>query len=317
MITVLILVLHVTHLSSTFLNNAGWLQLARAYSSWATRETWARGALSLFQKAYFVDRSNYSSLLGAGMGYVIVDNEAAALSSWERAEISPQVLIGLGDQAKAEKRWNEALLYYRGATRLVLYELKKKGEFLAAGICQLTFAKPHMLNQRNQDYCQHYFSQNADNLMINGQFDGGNMWGWSKRYFSSPVSAVYEVDRRRGNPAPAASITGLTADYHGGLFQEITLPPGITVRYIARVKIQKAGEINVRLLYFGGRREGMPMGSAVQTISRDIDWTYLERTFEVPDADENLLRFFPALLTGRGTVWIDDVQLELELVSDN
>lgn len=307
---VLVVRLRFSILPPLFLSNLGWLQLARAHSCLEARETWSTKALEQFHRVVATQRSNYVTLLGLGIAYAMAGDEFAALSSWRNAGVAPQVLIDFGHQAQADQRWDDALLYYKSATNLELGQ-PNESQFLAANICQLAFAQPDVLNQRNQAYCRDHLSQYGDNLIVNGQFNGGDMWGWGKRYFSSPASVVYRLDERTGQPAPAALIIGLTKDYHGGLFQRITLPSGATVRYSAWVKILTDKGTTVRLLYFGSQVDGKPVGSMLQNVSNDIEWTYFERVFQVPKADGMLFTFFPALLTGKGQVWIDDVRLEL------
>lgn len=307
---VLVVTLRFTILPTLFLSNLGWLQLARAHSFLEARETWSAKALEQFQRAVVTQRPNYETLLGIGIAYVITGNEFAALSSWRNAGVAPQVLIGFGHQAQADQRWDDALLYYKSAVNLEPGQ-PNEGQFLAASVCQLAFVQPDVLNQRNQAYCREHLFQYGANVIVNSQFNGGGMWGWGKRYFSSSASVIYGVDEREGNPPPAALITGLTEDCHGGLVQGIALLPGTTVRYSAWVRIQSDKGTNVHLLYFGGQVDGKPMSSVLQTVSDDIEWTYFERVFQVPKADGRLLWFFPAFLTGKGKVWIDDVRLEL------
>ena len=309
-VAVLAIVLRLNFLSGAFLSNAAWLQLARANTFGATRETWITRALNLFQRAVTIDASSHITFLGAGMAHVVADDEVAALSSWQKAEVPPQVLVGFGDQAKVGQKWNDALFYYKGAASLEPGQ-PNEGRFLAASVCQLTFAQLDVLSQPNQAYCQDYFSQNGDNLIINGQFEEGDTLGWSAYYPSSPTLAIYEADETTGKDAPAAFIEGLTEGYHGGLYQTVTLPSGTIVRYSAWIKIQSEGETSARLLYFGGQMDGKPMGNVFRTVPNDIEWTYLERTFQVPEIDGSILRLFPALLTGKGIVWIDDVRLEV------
>lgn len=306
---VLTIALHFHILPSLFFSNLGWLQLARAYSSPEKDEPWSAKAQELFRRAVATQHANYEALLGAGISCILTGNELAASSSWRNAEIPPQVLLDLGHQAQADKTWNLALLYYKAAGRLDQEE-SHEGKFLAGNICQYAIAQPLVLSQRNRAYCRDRFTQAGGNLIVNSQFNGGNTWGWGKRYFSSPASANYGIDNSSGNPNPAAVVIGLTEDYHGGLFQSISLPPGITVQYSAKIRTESHEGTNVRLLYFGGQIDGKSFGNALQTITKDIGWTRFERTFQVPDVDGKLLTFFPALLTGTGTVWIDDVRVE-------
>lgn len=302
--------LGLTALAPVFLSNLGWLELARAHAFAEARQVRSAEALEKFQRVVAAHRLSRETYLGMGLAQAIAGDELAALSSFRNAGITSQALVDFGHQAQAYHRWDDALAYYKSAANLDPGQ-PNEGQFLAASICQLAFAQPDMLNQHNQAYCYRQLSQHDGNLIINSHFNSRNTWGWGKRYFSGPTSVIYGVDDTRGKPAPAALIIGLTEDHHGGLVQGITLQSGITVRYSAWVKIQSDKGTNVRLLYFGGQMGGKPMSSILETVSDDIEWTYFEKVLQVPTTDDGLLWFFPAFLTGKGKVWIDDVRLEI------
>jgi len=313
LVVVLAVVLRWNSLSGIFLGNAGWLQLARANALGTTQEPLIIEALDLFQRATTsTDAPTPIAFLGAGMAYAILGNGAAALSSWQKARVTPQELIGFGDWARVSQRWNDALFYYRSAAT-VEQDGPDKGEILAAELCQRFLYQPYTLNQPNQAYCQDYFSKNDGNLVVNGQFDRGHLSGWRQRYFSSRTAVLFTVDKTEGKPAPAGSVQGLKEGYHGGLFQEIAVPPGAIIRFSAWIKIESEGEIEVRLLHFRITSKGRVLGKGTRRIvSQDMGWTRLETKFRAPGINEPVqILFFPVLVLGIGTVWLDDVRVEL------
>jgi hypothetical protein len=42
-----------------------------------------------------------------------------------------------------------------------------------------------------------------------------------------------------------------------------------------------------------------------------MEWTKFERTFTVPENIKPNIDFYPVLFSGEGTVWFDDIQLEM------
>lgn len=291
-------------LESVLLTNSGWLQLIRAQADREVAPKIAAASLSSFQRAVAQVFHPYA-YLGMGFAYALIGDGDAALFEWRKAQVPPYLLVSIGNDANAGHNWDKALLYYRSAAMLG----DGKAPFLAGNVCQRVFPQSDLLDRTNQVYCRDLLFEN-DNLIVNNQFSEGHDWGWNRRYFSSVEAVRYEVDQEAGRSAPSARIIGLTDAYHGGLFQRIKLPPGLVVRYSGWFKVQAAGDVRVRLLYFGGRSQGEPFGRALRTIKGDIDWTYWETTITIPESDERLFRFFPVLLTGRGVVWLDDVRLE-------
>jgi hypothetical protein len=43
----------------------------------------------------------------------------------------------------------------------------------------------------------------------------------------------------------------------------------------------------------------------------DLEWTKFEREFTVPEDAASSIDFYPAVFNGQGTIWFDDVRLEL------
>lgn len=305
---VLIIALRFMPLSSAFLGNLGWLRLSKTVASSMPREAGARKALTLFQRAVGIDASNSRAFLGAGIADVLLGDEAGALASWQEGRIAAEVLIGLGNKARS---WDDALAYFKGAASLDEGQ-PNEGKFLAGRVCQRAFAQPDGLSRPNQLYCRTYFLQNGDNLIVNGQFHEGNTWGWDGQFFfSNPALSTCQVDRTAGKPAPCLSIAGSNDGRHHGLYQTLSLRPGTRIRYSAWFKTQSAGEMEARLLYIGWGQHDKRQGNQREIVSGDMEWTYLERTWRLPEGSKAEINLYPVLLSGKGTIWIDDVKMEV------
>ena len=44
-----------------------------------------------------------------------LSNESSAFAVWQKASVSPDLLISLGDAAQEKAQWDNALTYYKGA----------------------------------------------------------------------------------------------------------------------------------------------------------------------------------------------------------
>lgn len=308
-VVLLVIILRSEHLFSVLYGNLGWLQLAyQLGQTAASRKTRVRQALDYFERAIDVDERNRSAYQGKGLVQAIGNDEKGAWRNWQKGEADPVWLNRLGDLAKKDRQWNDALLYYRGVSKLV--KENPASDFQSATVCQLSLAHQTGLTQSNSFYCSELFAENEGNLIINGQFEKG--WGgWNKRYFSDKELVAYRVVEE-GKPAPACLIEGMSEDYHGGPFQLVALPPGITVHYSAWIKVQNTHNANLRLLYIGWQTgDGRSEGVYSKEIKGDIDWTYLHLEFQVPRARMALFRFFPILVTGEADILVDDVCLKL------
>lgn len=54
---------------------------------------------------------------------------------------------------------------------------------------------------------------------------------------------------------------------------------------------------------------GQPAGRWAEELSSYTDWTRIWVVFLAPESDKDLNTLYPALVTGYGKVWIDDVRL--------
>jgi len=293
---------------SHFLGNLAWLQLARPETWSASSESDGGRALALFRKAIAADPSNSRAFLGAGIASLLLGDEAEALAAWREGRIAPETLIGLGTKARSS---DDALVYYRGADAAAKSE-PNPAEYLAGQVCQAAFAQPDALKPSNDQFCRQYFARNGGNLILNGQFAEGNTWGWDGQFFfSDPRLSAYSIDWLAGKPIPSLSIAGFTGDRHHGLYQMLSLSHEATIRYSAWLKAEGAGDMEARLLYIGWRQNDQAQGNQQAIASESMGWTYLERTWQLPAGSDPGIVVYPVLLTGEGTVWADDVRLEV------
>jgi len=290
-------------------SNLGWLQLARPEAWSVARESSGARALTWFRRAIAAEPSSGRAFLGAGIASVLLGDDTQAWAAWRKGEISPEVLIELGMRAH---NMDDALTYYRGADEVAGGE-PNEARYLAGQTCQRSVAKIDVLSSSNQCFCRDYFAHSGGNLILNGQFVTGNTWGWSGQFFfSEPASCVQQIDWSIGKPAPSLSITGSTVDRHHGLYQELSVSHGAIIRFSAWFRIEGASELEARLLYIWWEQNGQPQGNQQVVATSDTEWIYLQRTWQLPGGSSSDVVVYPVLLDGKGTIWVDDVQLVIE-----
>jgi len=255
--------------------------------------------------------SNRRAVLGYGVANAVSGNESVALTSWQMGEVDPRLLIGFGDIAKSRGLLDRTLIYYRGAEALEFVR-RNEGKFLIGRVCQRALARPELLSTHNQHYCRSYFTQNDGNLLLNGQFSEDGTWGWQGQLFFSNAASAFRINDITGKPAPSLQYIGLRSGQQNGLYQTISLQPGSRVRFGGWFQIKEGESIKARLLYVGWRQNDESQGNQLQVMSgEDMEWTYLERTFRLPENSELNVRFFPVLFIGEGQILVDDVSVQL------
>jgi mannosyltransferase len=146
------------------------------------------------------------------------------------------------------------------------------------------------------------------NLFSNSGFETGtDAW---KIYSPSGTESLFESTSKIAHSGSnSGHIQGYTPSYHGGMFQKVNLSPHSVYLFSAWLKSELASDAKVSILYreyLGG--EGDLVGISGGEFSGSKDWGNVEILFVSPSYETNVL-FYPALLTGEGNVWIDDVEL--------
>lgn len=262
----------------------------------------AEAALPYFERALESDPTYPQARIGAALLNIQNGHEDEALAHWNGAEIDPSVLVAYGDKAYGSGSFNEALLLYKDSASLGARE----GPILAGTVCQRALYETGLLSGEKQDICKDYFANNGNNMIVNAGFGSGDLTGWTERYWSG-FSGSYGV-----GDSTIARIQGERDGQVGAVSQDLTLPAGTEVRFSARIKADLDPGANVRLLHaVWTKPDGEPGGNQLATIDEDLEWDHVERIVQLPPAGDGTYTFSPAILTGKGDVWIDDVQLEI------
>ncbi len=234
---------------------------------------------------------------------------------WNNTQLEPTFFENWGDYYYLNKDFENSLSYYiLAAKKSTDPDIKLQMENKSAISCQLLRSQQN-LPEFSSSFCNNYFQKNDLNLFVDGDGVAGNLDYWKYRFFEKRNSATYYVRFNQSLQKNVFELTGLGNQYHGGVYQRIALEPGACIHYSAHVKLEGNDNFSSRLLYIGGESDGQPIGS--QLLTADINsnnfefgnWVYIERYIRVPKADENLFEFYPVLISGEGTVLIDNVRL--------
>lgn len=308
----IVAMLLVPRLISTAERNMGWLQLATAMTtaehSQSAHEERLQSAIDLFSRAVSRSSTDQSAWLGLAMASAHVGDQPAVVNAWRAAGAPAERLIEYGNmQYPASPQL--ALLYFLSAQ-----DLSPEGHtdayYAAARVCRSQWAARAQFEPKYADYCAHLVQMNKGNLIFNGGFDDGVDLGWEGRFFFiKPEHAVLYTDPTAGVPSPSAVIQGISAQHHQGIGQTLCLRPGTQVHYSAHFRVESHGNFQARLLYIGWRADDKVNGNQAEILTSTRDWTYLERTWTVPENAEPQITFQPLILTGQAQVWIDDVRV--------
>ena len=84
------------------------------------------------------------------------------------------------------------------------------------------------------------------------------------------------------------------------------------MRVSGRFKVKTEEDLEARLLYVAWRAlDGKPQGNQSARQTTDLEWTRFERVFVVPDSNGSTIDFYPAVFSGKGTIWFDNLRLEI------
>ena len=311
-IFLLAVLLRVATLSSALLGNAAWVNFNEVLSRDSPPDAAMQSAATQFQKAQLADTANRSVWLGEGLAHALRGDIVAAHAAWAEGKVDPKVLTQYGTKARQDGRIDAAITIFRGAAAL-RNDVDAQELFLAGSVCQQTFAAPTLLNDDNAQFCAALLNEDNNNLLLNGYANTGSLYGWQGKYFFlDPEKALATIEYSEGANGPVFKLVGYSAGDHFGLFQRISLPAGAKVRFSGRFKVETRENLEARLLYIAWRgSDGRPEGNQSAWQTTDLEWTSFERVFVVPESEGSLLAFYPAVFSGKGTIWFDELRLEI------
>lgn len=287
-------------------NNIGWLYLNRgAYGPSSL------AAVPYFARALRIDDSSEGAYLGAGLAYAAAEDEDSAVRAWRKGDIDASTLVEFGKKIETTGLYDVALILFRAAAQL---DTDSTGliRFSVGELCQSTLAADGLLSPPNQRYCKDYFSADYDNLLLDGQasYEPKGIWRGTRKFELRTLAAAYQ-DMMIGMPAPSIAISGFGPGSHGGIYQRISLVPGAEVLFSGYFRVDNDEQFSARLLYIEWQQDSRTYGSEYYTADGDLDWRHLEWHFTLPEGADSWAQFYPALASGVGTVWFDDIRVEL------
>lgn len=290
-------------LPSAFYNNVGHLVWLRTSDKQAES---ADAALPYLERALVFDPSYMQAHIRAALLHLRNGNEEEAFIHWKDGRVDPVVLVAYGNKEKDGGDFSTALALFRDAAKLGAEE----GYLRAGQICQQEFNRPERLNADERRFCKAFFEHNGNSLILNGDFNSGGLFGWGQRYWSG-FSGTYSIERDGNRQSFAALIQGNSDNEVGAISQTLTVKAGTMVRFSARVKADLERGAQLRLLHaVWTRPDGKSGGNQLATLDEDLEWRFVERIMSLQPAENDAYTFSPAILTGKGKVWIDDVHLE-------
>jgi hypothetical protein len=147
-----------------------------------------------------------------------------------------------------------------------------------------------------------------DSLLTNSSFEQG-VAGWQV-HRPSGKNAVFAVDKEDTSAqVHVGLIEGLTRDYHGGWYQRLQLRRNAPYLFRCRIRAQDEQGMQGKILYWESYANGQTSGYWAEEFSGSMDWTKKWAIFIAPESDGGLVSLYPVLVTGRGTVSIDDALL--------
>ena len=142
---------------------------------------------------------------------------------------------------------------------------------------------------------------------------GWSLWGGGKSSFTIAVDR--EVHRGGAASARIASIAGASPDTgYGTLAQRIDARSyrgrRVKIRAFAKGEgVEGRGDVWMRLQAQDSPGDGAGLGNQRCAVAKTFDWTLCEAVLDVPDHTADIQ--IGAGLGGRGTLWLDDVTLEV------
>ena len=295
--------------------NIGWLHIVAIEST--TEENSVASeigrAVELFKWSSYLEPNSKPISIGFERARFLNHSYKLAYDELIESQLTVPDLANEGAFFVRKHRWNEALVPLRvgivksnlTASDLVAFELY----YQAGNVCQSSYFLGNLLIPFHDAYCAEMFFTDSENLILNGAFELPLSYGWLGwfAFANRARSEVYQTSTDRSSSA--LIFQGKSSGNHKGLFQTIALPSGTRVRFTGRFKIPNDIDGEARLLYIGWQQNGEPQGNQAVRASASQNWFLLEREFLVPKNGGPNIQFYPVVLQGVGTVYVDDIQL--------
>lgn len=286
-------------------SNLAWIAVTKAVLAGDANQAQQDMPEYLFATKNRLAPSSDNDFFGLGIAHVLANEHAEAERIWQEKSVPASRLIGIGDWYRQHNDWQEALFYYTAASRL---QENSDADLHILEVCRKLYELPIVLDEASQHICVDYRYALDRNLVIDGDFGGQGLDFWERHY----VDGVnYWIDSSFGMPAPSLRIDSSTDRYIGGVFQQLSLPPGTVVKFSAWLRVQAVEDVRVHPVYTRGVQGDKLVVRTKATIKDSMEWQYIERTFRIPATDDGQLSFYPAFLGGTGVFWIDNVRLRV------
>lgn len=223
-----------------------------------------------------------------------------------KAGVTSSDFVAQGKNAQNSGQYREAEAWYKYAIRLTAD--RREGWYHLARLYQ-NLARSQTTEFEFEDAYGEYVEWNKGNWIADGGFEYQDiLW---PAYRASGESAAFELDSSvtaRGKQS--GLITGKTDDYHGGWWQALGLKEGMWYRFSCDLRIKSDHDLTVDMLYWESYTEGSPIGHHLgQSLSGDKEWAHFQTDFQAPSSDNGVVVLFPVRVSGKGQVWVDNVQL--------
>ncbi|MBC7238021.1 MAG: hypothetical protein H5T69_19430, partial [Chloroflexi bacterium] len=245
--------------------------------------------------------------LGRGIALVYLGRGAEAWESFRRASDGAGQLFYLGQRAAEAGEADLALPFYLGAA-VVEGEEGGRGRLQAELLCQRYLTNPAVLGGFGEAFCAARIGAQNGNVFVNGQFDAGlQAWRtWAREGLANGV----DIDADEGQPAPCALLRSESAKGQANLGQRLDLPAGAQVRLSGRFRVQMAKGGRARLWVIKPVR-GSEWTIVGAKVTGESPWAEFSHLYTAPEDEAEALFIYPAVLLGRGVIWVDDVRAEL------
>jgi len=303
-------VIHALRLGQTIQQNLGWVALARSLYYTEPDNPWPDQA-----KRYWAASSDFASprvYLGIGLAEARQGHSQAAFDAWTQGSVDPALLLHTGRIHLNRAQPDVALNLYRGAD----HQLQRPGttEAQKGMLCRGIRRELMGLGADDESFCRTYFA--SGNWVADGQFEDTSLASWLEYADTKQVPYLLASSSDSGRPAPSLEVRVTSPvvkqDQEAGVYQLLPMRPGERVRFSGWFRIAHQEDFAARLLYVEWLGpNGRAAGNQGATFTTPTDWVYLEREFELTSEGPQIVRFFPALVSGTASIWVDDIQVEL------